>query len=41
MDSEAGGYVSGGYVVYHGAQDLIELMQQQENQTQGMQMAGF
>ncbi len=42
MLSEAGGYVNGGYVVYHGAQDLAVLMQQkQETQTQGMQMAGL
>ena len=42
MNSETGGYVNGGYVVYHGAQELDELMRQTpESQTQGMQMAGF
>ena len=42
MNSEVGGYVNGGYIVYHGAQDLEELMQlKQEGQGQGMQMAGF
>ena len=42
MNSEVGGYVNGGYIVYHGAQDLEELMQlKQEGQSQGMQMAGF
>ena len=42
MVSETGGYVNGGYVVYQGAQELAELMQQkQEEQTQELQMAGF
>ncbi len=42
MVSETGGYVNGGYVVYQGAQELVELMQQKpEEQTQGLQMAGF
>ncbi len=42
MVSETGGYVNGGYVVYQGAQELAELMQQKpEEQTQELQMAGF
>jgi hypothetical protein len=42
MVSETGGYVNGGYVVYQGAQELAELMQQKpEKQTQELQMAGF